>query len=222
MRTKLLAAVVFAAAIALVVVPAGTASATTECNNTYSNTTFKGGVVVNEGDFCVLDNVTVNGGLTVNGTAFDTFLDIENSTINGPLAINGAFMTVNNSTIHGGWTITGETFPFTDLCGNNIDGGLAVTNAELFGAALSFGELNAGCAGGTINGDASFANNDGAVELDGYKLNGALNLAGNPSSFNELEATAVQGSASCQNVVDDGTSSPLVNSYTGTNNGCPA
>lgn len=101
------------------------------------------------------------------------------------------------------------------------NGGLTVTDNELFGFPLSFGELNAGCAGGTINGAVTISNNDGAVEIDGYKLKGALTFSGVAGPLNELEATSVHGSATCENVVDDGTSAPLVNSYTGANDGCP-
>jgi hypothetical protein len=212
MRVKLFAAAVFAVAVAAVLVPTASAAGPTECNGTFTNTTLRGGVVVNDGDVCDLENVTVNGGLTVNGGS--NF---------------GAVLAVNNSTIHGGWSMTGivfafsfSTFSFVDFCGNNVDGGLNVSNVESFGNVLSFGELNAGCAGGKINGDVTLVNNDGATELDGYRVNGDLTFTGSPFSFNELEATAINGSATCQNVVDDGTSAPLVNSYTGTNNGCPA
>ena len=202
MRMKLLVAAAFAAAVAAIVVPSASAAGPTECNSFYSNTTFKGGLVVNEGDLCILDHVTVNGGLQVNGGAF-------------------SIVGVTNSTIHGGWSMTGTVLPAGYFCGNNVDGGLNVSNVEAFGEPLSFGELNADCAGGTINGGATFQNDDGAVELDGYRVNGSLNMAGVAGFYNELEATAVKGSANCANVIDDGTSAPLVNSFTGPNNGCP-
>jgi hypothetical protein len=204
MRRKLFVALACAAALAAVVVSSTSAGAKTECNGTFSNTTLSGGVVVKEGDVCVLDTVTVNGGLTVDG------------------GLGGAELFVNNSTIHGGWSITGTLFPLSDFCGNNIDGGLSVVNTELFGAPLSFGELNAGCAGGKIDGGATVNNNDGPVEFDGDRLNGGLNFVGVSGFLNELEASTVKGAAICQNVVDDGTSAPLVNTFSGSNNGCPA
>jgi len=210
MGRKILAALVCAAAVAAVAASGASADAAIECNTTYSNTTLNGGVVVNEGDICILDHVTVNGGLTVNGgTSF-----------------NFALLAVDGSTIHGGWSITGDVFQIGPnngyFCGNNVDGGLNVHDVEAFGSPLSFGELNAGCAGGRINGGATFTNNDAAVELDGYRVNGGLTFLGLPFLFNELEATAVKGSATCENVADDGSSAPLVNSFTGHNNGCPA
>jgi hypothetical protein len=203
MRAKFFAVLACAAAVASVGVSSAAGGAKTVCNGVFSNTTFSGGLVVNEGDFCVLDQVTVNGGLTVNGGG-------------------GAALLVNNSTIHGGWSITGTLFPLGDFCGNAIDGGLTVTNTELFGAALAFGELNAGCAGGKIDGGANVSNNDGPVEFDGDVLNGGLIFFGVSGYLNELEASTVKGAATCQNVVDDGTSAPLVNTFTGKNNGCPA
>jgi len=211
MRRKILAALVCAAAVAAVAASGASAAGPTECNNVYSNTTFKGGLVVNEGDFCVLDHVTVNGGLTVNGgTSF-----------------NFAVLLVANSRINGGWSMTGDVFTFDPFCGNNINGGLNVHDVEELGFfAMSFGELNADCAGGRINGGASFTNvNSAGVELDGYLVNGGVTFA-NDTGFNELEATTVHGSASCDafsNVQNDN-SGPgnNANSYTGTNNGCPA
>lgn len=211
MRTTFMAALVCAATVAVVVTSGASAVAQTECNGTFADTTLNGGVVVNEGDFCDLENVVVNGGLTVNG------------------GTNGAVLSVNNSTINGGWSITGTIFlngvPANGFngyfCGNNVSGGLTAVNTELFGAPLSFGELNAGCAGGTISGGVTISNNDGPVELDGDRVNGALNFSGIAGFLNELEATAVRGPASCENVVDDGTSAPLVNSFSGPNIGCP-
>src|SRR5262245_34298253 len=202
MPRTLIAALAGAALIAAIAASAAPAGALTECNGVFTNTTLSGGVVVNPGDSCELENVIVNGGLTVNGGGF------------------GAFLSVNNSTINGGWSITGIIFRGS-FCGNNVGGGLTVTDTELFGFPLSFGELNAGCAGGTINGSVTIRNNDGPVEIDGYRLNGALAFSGIDGFLNELEATAVRGTATCENVVDDGTSAPLVNSYTGRNAGCP-
>jgi hypothetical protein len=120
------------------------------------------------------------------------------------------------------------------FCGNNVNSGLTVNNATVgestfvFFSALAFGELNAGCAGGRVNGDVSLTNISAVgTELDGYVVNGGLTFA-NDSLFtlHEVEATTVKGSASCDavsNVQNDG-SSPGggPNSYTGTNNGCPA
>jgi hypothetical protein len=201
---KFLAALVCAATVAAVAVSTASADTTFECNGFYSDTTLNGPVVVNAFDFCDLEHVTVNDGLIVNGGG------------------EFAFLLVNNSRINGGWSITNNVVPLSYFCGNNVNGGLSVTDNELFGSPLSFGELNGGCAGGRINGGVTISNNDGSVEIDGYRVNGDLNFSGIAGPLNELEATAVHGSATCQNVVDDGTSSPLVNSYTGANNGCPA
>ena len=204
MNRNLMLALACAVAVVAVVVPTASAAATTECNTVYANTTLKGGVVVNPGDFCALINVTVNGGLTV----------------------NGGFLYVAGSTIHGGWSMTGDVLPLYYFCGNNVDGGLNVNGVNTFGSPLSFGEANAGCAGGTINGGATLTNNTSAgSELDGYTVNGGVTFS-NDTGFNELEATNVHGSASCDvasNVQNDN-SGPgnNANSYTGTNTGCPA
>src|SRR5262249_17998292 len=153
MRITLLAALACAAAVAGAATSAASAAGSTECNGTFTNTTLSGGVVVNEGDVCDLGNVIVNGGLTGDG------------------GTAGAQLSVNTSTINGGWSITGVIFPggvpgngFTGyFCGDNVAGGLSAVDTELFGAPLSFGELNAGCTGGTINGPVTISNNDGPV-----------------------------------------------------------
>src|SRR5262249_8393012 len=93
MRITLLAALACAAAVAGAATSAASAAGSTECNGTFTNTTLSGGVVVNEGDVCDLENVIVNGGLTVDG------------------GTAGAQLSVNNSTINGGWSITGVIFP---------------------------------------------------------------------------------------------------------------
>lgn len=205
-RSKFVLVVGCAAAVVAVVVPTASAGAKTECNGTYSNQTLNGGVVVKQGDVCDLDNVTVNGGLTVNGGSY-------------------SLLAVNNSTINGGWSITGVVYPVGSnhgyFCGDNVNGGLNVIGTEAHGLPLLFGEADAGCAGGTINGGASFVNNHAAVELDTYTVNGGVTFSGNAGGFNEIEGTTVHGQASCQaGVTNDGDGGP--NSYTGPNNGCPA
>ena len=181
-----------------VAVPAASAGTKTECNGFFVNTTVNGGLVVNDGDNCFLFSSTVNGGFTV----------------------KGGFIFIENSTIHGGWSITGNTT--TDaiyMCGNNVDGGLSVhgvTSGDIF----SFGEENAGCAGGTVNGGVSFTNNNAFVELDSYAVNGGVTITGNTVAP-ELENSVIHGTATCQadtfNDLGEG-----ANTYIGRNNGCPA
>ncbi len=190
---KFMLALACTIAVPAVIVPS-TSAALTECNADYVNTTLSGGVVVNSGDVCTLDSVTVNGGLTVDGGS----------------------LSVTDSTIHGGWSITGDVDALTFMCGNNIDGGLTVEGVTT-GTTLAFGETNASCAGGTINGEVSITDNDAFVEIDGYHINGALTITGNTGG--ELEGTSVKGPATCQPGIsnDEGGS----NSFTGPNNGCP-
>jgi hypothetical protein len=194
---KVLFAFACGAAVAVVAAPGAGAGAKTECNAAYSNTTLKGGVVVNAGDVCILDNVRVKGGLTV----------------------NGGQISVTDSTISGGWSITGAVDALTYMCGNDVNGGLDVTGVTT-ATVLSFGEANANCPGGTVNGGVSFVDNPLAfVELDSYTANGGVTFAGNGGG--ELEGTIVHGSASCQpGIFNDGDGGP--NTYTGPNAGCPA
>jgi hypothetical protein len=214
-RVKLLFVLAAIAAAAVVAVPSG--SAKTECNGFFVGQTVSGGLVVNNGDFCGIVGSTVSGGVTQNGGS----LDIEVSTIGGGLTSKGGDFYVFGSTISGGWMITGTAFSFFDLCANNVTGGLKVTNDTSTGTVFSFGEANAGCAGGTIGGGATFTNNPNVatMELDSYTVSGGVTFAGN-GGLNELEGTTVSGAASCQaGTVNDGDGGP--NSYRDGNNGCP-
>ena len=196
-RRKLIVGLVCTVAVMLVIVSGAAAAGQTECNATYTNTTLRGGVVVNAGDTCVLNNVTVNG----------------------KLIVTGGSILVTNSTINGGWSITGNVTAPGFMCGNTINGGLNVHGVTSV-VTLAFGETNAGCAGGTINGGASFRNNPGAfVEVDAYTVNGPLLISGNAGG--EVEGTTVHGPARCQpGIFNDGDGGP--NTYHGPNHGCPA
>ncbi len=192
---RLLIALACSVAAATIFLP-GVPAAKTECNGVFSGTTLSGGVVVNPGDFCTLDHVTISGGLTVNG---------------GSLAID-------NSTISGGWTITGPTFP-ANFCGNNVAGGLRVTGTTL-GGTFAFGEINQNCAGGTITGGVWIANNPGVfAEIDNYTISGGLTIIGNDGGA-ELEGSTVSGAATCQAGTFNDEGGP--NTFRGRNNGCPA
>ena len=80
---KTLAGVLVGLALA---VSSGGAFAATECNGPLSGT-IVGGVVVNDGDFCVLGGANVSGGVQVNPGGI---LIICASTINGGIDANGA------------------------------------------------------------------------------------------------------------------------------------
>jgi hypothetical protein len=197
----------------VIAAPAGARGHSTECNASYSNRTFNGGVVVNSGDTCRLENVVIHGGLTVTGGQFK----------------------VDNSTIDGGWTITGGTGGppprgiRANQCGNNINGGLRVESTSS-GGTFVFGEQDHGCVGGRINGGVRFENNINAfaLEVDGYKVNGGVRDTGNTGQWNEIEGVTDHGASTCDNnnFVFGGTTAlddeGGTNSYTGKVIGCPA
>jgi len=221
---KILAALALVATVAAVAASGASAKATTECNGTYSNTTLKS-VVVKNGDSCTLINVVIKDGLDVKGGGGGAYLDLEGSTINGGFSMSGgsypALLYANNNTIRGGMLATGNIWTPSYFCGNSISGGINLKNMETFGYPVSFGEANAGCAGGTISGGAEFENVDSAgVEVDGYTVNGGILFSGD-SGFNEMEADTVNGMASCvSTVANDGDGG--ANTYNGSNSGCPA
>jgi hypothetical protein len=204
-------AAVFATALVGAAQPAQ-AAAQTECNQTYTNTTLKGGVIVKAGDVCKLNQVRITGNLRITGGMFS----------------------VQNSLIQGGWRITGgsalgTTHPTTgDLCGNTVDGELRVDHTRH--AVFIFGETDRHCAGGLINGGVRFDDNRnvGILEVDGYDIHGHVVDVDNDGVWNELEGLTVHGSAVCKdnNYVHGGTSAINdeggPNTYTGNNKGCPA
>ena len=197
---KFMLALACTVAFATVVAP-GTSEAAKECNGVFTNQAINEGLVVNDGDFCELDSVAVNGSLTV----------------------NGGTIIVNNSTINGNWSITGNVdAPEQQFCNNNINGSLTVHDVTS-ALELAFGEAGTGCGGGTINGSVTAVNSpDVFFEVDQYTVNGRLTILG--VGGGEVEGTTVNGTATCQpgifNDVDVGDKvSP--NTYRGPNNGCP-
>jgi hypothetical protein len=201
MRRKLLSiAVGTAMAVAgwfvgpwLVLLSAGPASASpaTVCANaSYSSTTLAGAVVVPSGDWCHLSAVTVVGGVTVQSGAL---LSSDSSKVSGGLAINDGAFSGNDNSIDGGWVFDNETGSWGNPypCGNNVNGGLKVTGIDT-GVTLSFGEADAGCAGGTINGAVNVSNDPSAtLEIDGYRINGSLTWSDNTNGFDEIEGAHV-------------------------------
>ena len=141
-------------------VSADGALAATECNTpngTIFSGTVTGGLVVNDGDFCVLDGAhisggvrvneggiligcasTINGGLVANGATNLIFgaeeIDCEGDVINGGVRISntglgvlGAPLALERSVIHGGVHLTGNQGPIA-VAGDTIAGGLFCSN----------------------------------------------------------------------------------------------
>jgi hypothetical protein len=200
---KFMLALACTVAFATVVAP-GTSEAAKECNGVFTNQTINESLVVNDGDSCELDSVTVNGRLTV----------------------NGGTIIVNNSTIIGSWSITGNVHsPEHQFCNNNIVGSVTVhdvTSGNPSGPfeqleELAFGEGETGCGGGTIIGSVTAVNSPGVFfEVDQYTVNGSLTILG--VNGGEVEGTTVYGTATCQSGIFNDLNP---NTYTSRNNGCP-
>lgn len=189
------------------VAAAGAKGHHTECNGSFSNRTFHGGMVVKSGDICQLNRVTVDGGLTVTGGKFK----------------------VDNSLIHGGWKLTGGTGigKRPVQCGDTVDGGIRVMNAS--GGKFNFGETNQHCSGFRINGGVVFVHNTGVnLDVDSDQIHGRLLDTNNTGGWNEVEGSTVSGAATCAHnhfvhggttALNDGDGGP--NHYHH-NTGCPA
>jgi hypothetical protein len=159
---------------------------------------------------CILDNVTIHNGVTVNGGGH---LQLTNSTVDGGIAVNaggeldldaivfdgsptGATSLVNggititnasdydleNATINGGLTISGSS-PFSGptACGLTVNGDVTYTNVSAGGNSF-FGDPE----------DSPFSS--GAACL-GNTVNGSLFMT-NFSSFIDFEGNSFTGSAS--------------------------
>lgn len=193
---KFMLALACTVAFATVIAP-GTSEAAQECNGVFTNQTINEDLVVNDGDSCELDGVTLNGSLTV----------------------NGGTIIVNNSTINGSWSITGNVdVPEHQFCNNNINGNVTVHDVTSAGE-VEFGEAGTGCGCGTINGSVTAVNSpDVFFEVDRCIINGNLTILGVLTG--EVESTTVNGTATCQpGIFNDEDGGP--NTYNGPNNGCP-
>ena len=169
-KIVLLASLVAVVAAWSVVVGTGVAGAAsgngkTRCGSgptPAAGSTVNGGLVV-DGN-CVLVNVTVNGGLTVEATGS---LSQQGGRINGGLTNNGGevdlnatnngvgFPTGTTSTVNGGVTINNGAD--TDLWTAQINGGLAVNGTGNFLQVC----------GNNVTGQASFSNVSGAIGIGG-------------------------------------------------------
>ena len=145
----------------------GGALAATECNGAIT-TSVGGGVVVNAGDFCVLQGAHVSGGVQVNAGGL---LISCGSTINGGLVANGAL----NLLIGAG--ADEEVPPVNFHCpGNVINGGVRISNT---GAGVLQGPPSIALERNAINGAVHLTGNLGAIVVSNDTISGGLFCAGN-------------------------------------------
>jgi hypothetical protein len=211
-------AVVFTAAILGVLTPGAIAGhGTTVCGSVpapVAGSTVKGGLEVD--GTCVLDNVTVNGGVVVDSTGALSQLG---GTVNGGITANGGEVDLNaatngsgfpsgtTSTVNGGVTINGAldtdiwdtqlhgaltlnvSGGFVQICGNNITGDSSVSGATgAIGAGGFFG-----CNGNTFRSSLSLTNS--SLFFGGNTIGGDL-LCTNTSVFVTAPNTIV-GTNTC-------------------------
>jgi hypothetical protein len=114
--------------------------------------TVDGGLTVRAGAHLQLSNSTVNGGINVDPHGK---LELQASTISGGIVLNNADdIRLHNSVINGGVLIAGPgnvNFRPT-LCNMNINGGITVTNANIY-KGIDIGVSSGGsCSGSNITG----------------------------------------------------------------------
>jgi hypothetical protein len=183
---KKLAQALAVAAVSALALTGNDALAATECNGAISGSV-NGGVVVNAGDFCVLQGATVSGGVRVNNGGV---LITCGSTINGGVVADGAA----NLLIGAG--ADEEVPPVNFTCpGNVIHGGVEIsgTGSGVLAPAPSISlERNA------ISGAVHLTGNKGVIVISADIIAGGLfckNNAFNPDD--EGNPSIITGAVHC-------------------------
>jgi len=179
---------VFVSALVLAALSSG-AMAATECNGPPLSGTIPGGVVVNNGDFCLLIEATVYDSVQVNpGGVLITC----GSTIYGGLVANGAA----NVLIGGGADEVGPPVNF-DCPGNNIRGGVQISNT---GPGVLAPAPSISIERDIIAGGVHLSNNAGPVVVSADVINGGLFCKNNASPDIDDEGTpsVVIGRTTCE------------------------
>jgi hypothetical protein len=176
-----------AGGLALAVLSSG-AMAATECNGPPLSDTIPGGVVVNDGDFCVLIEATVYDSVQVNPGGI---LITCGSTIYGGLVANGAA----NLLIGGGADEEGPPVGF--VCpGNNIRGGIQISNT---GPGVLAPAPSISIERDVIAGGVHLSSNAGPVVVSADVINGGLFCKNNASDLDdEGTPSVIVGRIACE------------------------
>jgi len=164
------------------------AMAATECNGPPLSGTIPDGVVVNDGDFCVLVEATVYDRVQVNAGGI---LITCGSTIYGGLVANGAA----NLIIGAGADEEGPPVGF--VCpGNNIRGGVQISNT---GPGVLAPAPSIAIERDIIAGGVHLSNNAGPVVVSTDVINGGLFCKNNASALeDEGTPSVVVGRTTCE------------------------
>jgi len=176
-----------------------------------NNVTVNGGAVVDAspGGLELTNGSRVNGGIIVNGGELDVNHVLSSGTPTGTTASIDGGITLNSpfdydiwtATVNGGITVSGNSpFAAPSVCGNDISGGVSISNATSAGTFVGDPEdpptfSAAKCPGNTITGGLSFTNvHTGAIE--GNTITGPVRL---DSSTTEFNGNTITGPTSCTN-----------------------
>jgi hypothetical protein len=166
--------------------------------------TVVGGIVVEATGGLEIENVTVNGGIIVDGGELDVGALLANgtptghpNTINDGVRINGATdLDIRGARIDGGVTITGKVGSEPGLCGNDVRGGVTLTNATATFQILVGDPEEFACPGNAIHGSLSVSDSSApsGVELEHNTVSGSVLIDG---GFVEVGHNNIGGSLLC-------------------------
>jgi hypothetical protein len=166
--------------------------------------TVQGTLEVAAGDICIVDGITVTGSVIVDPGAF---LGIENSTIRGSFTTEGtstapaAFVTLNvtidgNASVAGG----GAGPDVSAFCQSALHGNVVFRdNSEtvILGdpTIVLSAPFSGNCTGNTVTGSVSATDNSGQVGLEQNTIKGAVTASGNGAVA--IEDNTIGGTLSC-------------------------
>jgi hypothetical protein len=202
----LTAGLAIVAAAVVVLAPGAAFGAKTKCPS--SGTPAPGSKV--NGGLELTNNSRVNGGITVNGGELDVNHQLSGasstgttSRVDGGITLNSPFdYDIWTATIHGPINVTGNSpFAAPEVCGNDISGGVTVSNSSSFGVFVGDPEdpptfATEKCPGNTIHGGVAFTNVTGGSAVEGNTITGPVTL---DNSKSELNGNTITGPVTCTN-----------------------
>lgn len=178
--SKLLVALGIAAVLALAGArfPSGVRAAT-ECGPfAFVTTPVSGGLVVHNGDFCVVLGTSVTGGIHMDGGT----LIVCNATVTGGINVAVTGANSPNSAV-----VLGASEESGGFCGRNtISGGVSISGVTGNFPPASDSAESVELEGNQITGGVTLTNNR-VVELESNQISGGCSASGNTSITNDFQ-----------------------------------
>jgi hypothetical protein len=179
-----------------------------------------GNLIVDSGDFCFVNQATINGNVIVGGSKYGpSFVDLGFSTVNGSVTVtrdaeinihdtkvtkgvsgtNAGYVLVFSSQIDGGLSVAGSRNGLGFLCDSVVGGGVSVSGTTSSDFPLTIGDPANDCAGNQItSGGLSLSDNktNGIVKGNSIDRNASVGGNSSPTPF-DISDNSIVGTLNC-------------------------